>query len=408
MLSIRGNLGQLRKCSSKPAKISRSQKHSCTKIKTTAATAAVSSKRIQQMSRAAKSRARRRVSATEHGEQSQCRQDGRADNHASTSCGAVSSSMSERSVGQGTTRKRGHQHHPRNHGTRRKATPQVQANNNNTQATDDSSHVTSTTISLTTKWTVAKHHQASTTPSATVEVAPAAALNKNNCDTTAVVNSNQVPPSATTTSDISNRTAAGPLPSALSSASSNQQQSSGSNKTKKKVVVNNNETPSPPTSTTTKASETNIIEIDLTNCDEVDDRTTEQVPESISQDEKPKKKRRPSKSRNNNNNNNINNNDDGYSYKDIPRPAAEGSSQSDAESEDPEIEELARLRCTSERTEVIAERETRRRNRRCADYPGLAFGSSIFSSDTMMKFSIIRNELHNIMNTQLKRVRTNR
>lgn len=87
------------------------------------------------------------------------------------------------------------------------------------------------------------------------------------------------------------------------------------------------------------------------------------------------------------------------------RPAAEGSSQSDQEAdEDPELEELARLRCTSERAEVVAEREARRRNRRCADYPGLAFGSSIFSSDTLMKFSIIRNELHNIMNTQLKRV----
>lgn len=86
------------------------------------------------------------------------------------------------------------------------------------------------------------------------------------------------------------------------------------------------------------------------------------------------------------------------------RPAAEGSSQSDQEEVDPEIEELARLRCTSERTEVVAERETRRRGRRCADYPGLAFASSIFSSDTLIKFSIIRNELHNIMNTQLKRV----
>lgn len=73
------------------------------------------------------------------------------------------------------------------------------------------------------------------------------------------------------------------------------------------------------------------------------------------------------------------------------------------EENDPEIAELAKLRCTSERTEVIAERETRRR-RRCADYPGFAFGSSIFSSDTMMKFNIIKNELHNIMNTQLKRV----
>ncbi|KAL3278491.1 hypothetical protein HHI36_013810 [Cryptolaemus montrouzieri] len=85
----------------------------------------------------------------------------------------------------------------------------------------------------------------------------------------------------------------------------------------------------------------------------------------------------------------------------VYRPAAEGSSLSDEE-RDPELEELSKLRCTSERTEVIAEREIRRR-RRCADYPGLAF-SSIFSSDTLMKFSIIRNELHNIMKTQLKRV----
>ena len=91
------------------------------------------------------------------------------------------------------------------------------------------------------------------------------------------------------------------------------------------------------------------------------------------------------------------------------RPAAEGSSQSDQEEAvdpDPETEELARLRCPSECTEVIAEREARRRQRRCADYPGFAFGSSIFGSDTMMKFSIIRNELQNIKNSQLKRVST--
>ncbi|KAG5889493.1 hypothetical protein JTB14_026497 [Gonioctena quinquepunctata] len=91
----------------------------------------------------------------------------------------------------------------------------------------------------------------------------------------------------------------------------------------------------------------------------------------------------------------------------VQRPEAEGSSLSDQETEndvtlDPELEELSKLRCTSEMTEVVAERE-KRRNRRCADYPGLAF-SSIFSSDTLMKFSIIKNELHNIMNTQLKRV----
>lgn len=71
---------------------------------------------------------------------------------------------------------------------------------------------------------------------------------------------------------------------------------------------------------------------------------------------------------------------------------------------DPEAAEWSKLRCTSDSTEVVAEREYRRQNRRCADYPGLAFGRSIFSSDTMMKLNIIRNELHNIMKTQLKRV----
>ncbi|XP_051157905.1 tropomyosin isoform X5 [Leptopilina boulardi] len=83
-----------------------------------------------------------------------------------------------------------------------------------------------------------------------------------------------------------------------------------------------------------------------------------------------------------------------------------GDGNSDDESinveDDPELAELARLRCPSERTEVEAEREARRR-KRCADYPGLAFGCSIFSSDTMMKFNLIRNELVNITGNQLKR-----
>ena len=86
------------------------------------------------------------------------------------------------------------------------------------------------------------------------------------------------------------------------------------------------------------------------------------------------------------------------------RPAAEGACDDFNEEQDSEAQEWSKLRCTSERTEVIAERENRRQ-KRCADYPGLAFGRSIFSSDSVMKFNIIRNELHNIMNTQLKRVR---
>lgn len=98
--------------------------------------------------------------------------------------------------------------------------------------------------------------------------------------------------------------------------------------------------------------------------------------------------------------------DDEFSFTE-ERSAGDGAEYtalpSDISDDDPETAELAKLRCTSECTEVLAERENRRR-RRCADYPGLAFGSSIFSSDTMMKFSIIKNELQNIKNTALKRV----
>jgi hypothetical protein len=87
----------------------------------------------------------------------------------------------------------------------------------------------------------------------------------------------------------------------------------------------------------------------------------------------------------------------------LTRPAADGA-EDVTDEDDAETAELAKLRCTSERTELIAERENRRQ-KKCADYPGLAFGRSIFSSDSMMKFNIIRNELQNIMNNQLRRVR---
>lgn len=87
----------------------------------------------------------------------------------------------------------------------------------------------------------------------------------------------------------------------------------------------------------------------------------------------------------------------------LQRSAADGA-ENVIEDDDEETAELAKLRCTSERTEVIAERENRRQ-KKCADYPGLAFARSIFSSDSMMKFNIIRNELQNIMNNQLRRVR---
>ncbi|CAI6351770.1 unnamed protein product [Macrosiphum euphorbiae] len=69
-----------------------------------------------------------------------------------------------------------------------------------------------------------------------------------------------------------------------------------------------------------------------------------------------------------------------------------------------DTELLAKLRCPSESAEVVAEREKRRQRRRCPDYPGLALSSSVFSTETGMKFSIIRNELHNVLKPQLRRV----
>lgn len=62
-------------------------------------------------------------------------------------------------------------------------------------------------------------------------------------------------------------------------------------------------------------------------------------------------------------------------------------STADLSEDDAETVELARLRCTSIRTEEIADREKKKQSRRnrCADYPGLAFGSAAFGSETMMK-----------------------
>lgn len=145
--------------------------------------------------------------------------------------------------------------------------------------------------------------------------------------------------------------------------------------------------------------------IDLTNCDDETIGTLESKESDIivnntnvTLDKKKSRKVRKTK----------NKNEVKQDMSLVFRPEAEGSSLSDQEFNeenllDPETEELSKLRCTSEMTEVVAERE-KRHSRRCADYPGLAFASSIFSSDTLMKFSIIRNELHNIMNSQLKRV----
>lgn len=207
--------------------------------------------------------------------------------------------MSERGAFHGTPRKRGHQHHPRNHGSRR-----------GQQNITEKPSIVDNKCNL-----------------------PAVALAKN-CDN---------------------------------------KKSDCDNVVEQHIVNNSN------------IVNNNVDKTSISNNNNIDQVKSGDVPQKSNN-----KNRRPSKS-----------------YKDIPRPAAEGSSQSDVENEDPEQEELAKLRCRSERAEIEAERETRRRKRRCADYPGLAFGSGVFSSDTMMRFSIIKNELHNIMHTQLKRVRKN-
>lgn len=227
--------------------------------------------------------------------------------------------MSQR-VGSGNTRKRGHQHHPRNNGTRRRSALEPTNNDNLHRRT-------------------------------TVEATPNLQISSNDTKSAAVNSTTK------TTSVIQ------------SASSVNTTTTSAVNKALKSPI------------------QTSDI-IDLTNCDDTDDISSRK---SVGINDEDACLYIPSV-------------EEAKDMSLVFRPAAEGSSQSDQESEDPEIEELARLRCTSERTEVIAEREIRKRGRRCADYPGLAFGSSVFSSDTLMKFSIIRNELHNIMNTQLKRV----
>lgn len=98
-----------------------------------------------------------------------------------------------------------------------------------------------------------------------------------------------------------------------------------------------------------------------------------------------------------------------------PSPSPTGarskvSSPASKEDDDGMAELWAKLRCGSLSAEEVAERERQKQERmknrqnRCADYPGLAFGSAMYGSDTTMKFNIIKNELQNIMRSQLKRV----
>lgn len=246
--------------------------------------------------------------------------------------------MSQR-VGPGNTRKRGHQHHPRNHGTRRRQA--LEPTDQQQKKKCNQNHNITTNIKETT-------------------ICGVSSINVNN--TTSITNIN--------TSAV------------ITSASCEYKENNNKSLLKENEPVNTND-----------SDILNVIKCDVDNG--ADDNYDSNSNKNEEYDIIPK----PSKCDNDIREEDI------QDMSLVYRPAAEGSSQSDQECEDPEMEELARLRCTSERTEVVAERETRRRKRRCADYPGLAFGSSIFSSDTLMKFSIIRNELHNIMNTQLKRVR---
>ena len=67
-----------------------------------------------------------------------------------------------------------------------------------------------------------------------------------------------------------------------------------------------------------------------------------------------------------------------------------------------ESSEFAGLPCSSLQTETI-QNEIRKKRQPSAGYPGLAVGSPMFSG-TIMKFSLISNELKNIQNVWLKRV----
>jgi len=94
-----------------------------------------------------------------------------------------------------------------------------------------------------------------------------------------------------------------------------------------------------------------------------------------------------------------------------PEPPETPGTKTATKDEDDGMEELwAKLRCGSLSAEEVAERERKKaerqknRQNRCADYPGFAFGSAMFGSETTMKFNIIKNELQNIMRSQLKRV----
>lgn len=70
-------------------------------------------------------------------------------------------------------------------------------------------------------------------------------------------------------------------------------------------------------------------------------------------------------------------------------------------------EDFANLVCTSKSNEEFSKIQRRRKGLDQPNniFPGLCLGASMFQSNSMMKFNIIGNEIHNIINVQLKRVR---
>ena len=80
---------------------------------------------------------------------------------------------------------------------------------------------------------------------------------------------------------------------------------------------------------------------------------------------------------------------------------AEDTYESELNNMSEDSHEFDGLRCSSLQTELIQDK--RKRRQPSAGYPGLAFNSPMFSG-TIMKFSLIANELKNIQNVWLKRV----
>lgn len=73
-------------------------------------------------------------------------------------------------------------------------------------------------------------------------------------------------------------------------------------------------------------------------------------------------------------------------------------------SRDEGSDDWSKLRCTSALTEEVAERERIKCKKK--DDIEIIFAEAVFRSDTLMRFNIIKNELHNIQKSQLRRAET--